>query len=180
MKEQSILHSVAETEVIRPDERLAILFDRHYPRLYRLARRLVPTIDDALDLVQETFVRAARANNPLPSGTAVEEAWLVRTLINIRRDDWRKASVRRRTPLETDARPRSPEAAWVARTTVWQALDRLPPRRRAIVVMHALEDMYVREIASLIGINSVKVRWQLSVGRRELSRVLKPHPGGDQ
>jgi DNA-directed RNA polymerase specialized sigma24 family protein len=40
--------------------------------------------------------------------------------------------------------------------------------------------MDVREIASLLGINSVTVRWHLSVGRRELSRVLKSYLGGDQ
>jgi DNA-directed RNA polymerase specialized sigma24 family protein len=37
-------------------ERLATLFDAHHERLYRLARRLVPTADDARDLVQETFL----------------------------------------------------------------------------------------------------------------------------
>jgi RNA polymerase sigma-70 factor (ECF subfamily) len=179
MREQSV-HTLPASEVIPRGDRLATLFDCHYARLYRLARRLVPTIDDALDLVQETFVRAARASRRVPTGQAAEEAWLVRILINIRRDDWRKASVRSRTPLETSAQAQSPEAAWVARTTVWQALDRLPPRRRAIVVMHSLEDMDVREIASLLGINSVTVRWHLSVGRRELSRVLKSYLGGDQ
>jgi sigma-70-like protein len=40
-----------------PADRLAALFDAHYDRLYRLARRLAPSIDDALDLVQETFLR---------------------------------------------------------------------------------------------------------------------------
>src|SRR5713226_3263903 len=42
-------------------ERLGVLFDAHHGRLYRLARRLSPTVDDAKDLVQETFLRAARA-----------------------------------------------------------------------------------------------------------------------
>ena len=41
-------------------DRLAALFDAHHDRLYRLARRLAPTADDALDLVQEAFLKAAR------------------------------------------------------------------------------------------------------------------------
>src|SRR5512146_3335310 len=79
-----------------PTERLAALFDAHYGRLYRLARRLAPSADDALDLVQETYLRAARRPKSIPQGAADEEAWLVRVLINIRRDQWRKESVRAR------------------------------------------------------------------------------------
>src|SRR5579864_207478 len=79
-----------------PVERLASLFDDHYDRLYRLARRLAPSADDALDLVQETFLKAARFPKSIPVGATNEEAWLVRVLINIRRDQWRKASVRER------------------------------------------------------------------------------------
>src|SRR5262249_41630618 len=77
-------------------ERLAVLFDGHHERLYRLARRLGPTADDALDLIQETVVKAARAPGAIPSGFAGEEAWLVRVLVNVRRDQWRLAAVRRR------------------------------------------------------------------------------------
>src|SRR5579862_259166 len=79
-----------------PVERLASLFDVHYDRLYRLARRLAPSADDALDLVQETFLKAARFPKAVPIGATNEEAWLVRVLINTRRDQWRKRSVRER------------------------------------------------------------------------------------
>src|SRR5262245_21759309 len=158
-------------------ERLATLFDAHYERLYRLARRLVPTADDALDLVQETFLKAARAPRSIPSGFSDEEAWLVRVLVNIQRDRWRKAAVRRRHDDENGAlsvvEP-DPEAALVAHTAVWSALDALPPRRRAIVVMHELEGVTVNDIASALRITAITVRWHLSRGRRDLARVLKP------
>ena len=166
-----------------PAERLASLFDTHYDRLYRLARRLVPSIDDALDLVQETFLRAARAPNLVPLGNTGEEAWLVRVLVNIRRDQWRKAGVRKQNdPTANEGfamiRPRSdPETALIAKATAWQALDQLPPRRRAIVVMHEFEGMPVPAIAALLGIRAVTVRWHLAAGLRELSRTLKPHLG---
>src|SRR5438093_10359306 len=83
-----------------PADRLAALFDAHHDRLYRLARRLAPNADDALDLVQETFLKAARSPTSIPLGLAGEEAWLVRVLINIRRDQWRKTAVRKRYDRE--------------------------------------------------------------------------------
>ena len=72
--------------VALPEERLTSLFGLHYDRLYRLARSLAPSPDDALDLVQETFLKAARFPKSIPAGATNEEAWLVRVLINIRRD----------------------------------------------------------------------------------------------
>jgi DNA-directed RNA polymerase specialized sigma24 family protein len=109
--------------------RLACLFDVHYARLYRLARRLAPSTDDALDLVQETFLKAAQFPKSIPFGVADEEAWLVRVLINIRRDQWRRASTRsrhHRTAIESELVAKSGqdlEAALIARNTIWQALD---------------------------------------------------------
>jgi len=162
-----------------PVERLASLFDVHYDRLYRLARRLAPSADDALDLVQETFLKAARFPRSIPVGTTNEEAWLVRVLINIRRDQWRKTSVRERYDKagfggsHIASGGRDPEAALIARTAVWQALNVLPPRRRAIVVMYELEGLAIPAIASLLGISPITVRWHLSMGRHDLTAVLK-------
>src|SRR5689334_25356790 len=75
--------------------RIAALFDAHQARLFRLARRLAGSGEDARDLVQETFLRAARSPDSVPPGTSHEEAWLVRVLINICRDRWRQVAVRR-------------------------------------------------------------------------------------
>jgi RNA polymerase sigma-70 factor (ECF subfamily) len=165
-----------------PAERLTALFDVHYARLYRLARRLAPSTDDALDLVQETFLRAAQFAKSLPVGAKNEEAWLVRVLINIRRDQWRKKSVCDRHNKTAFANSRlasieNPEEALIARTAVWQALDILPPRRRAIIVMYELEGLPIPAIASLLGITAITVRWHLSKGRRELTGVLKAYLG---
>ena len=87
-------------ETARMDQarRLEELFDRHYQRLYRLARRLSATHDDARDLVQETYLRAAQKPTSVPAGLSSEEAWLVRVLINLCRDRWRQQAVRHRVP----------------------------------------------------------------------------------
>lgn len=146
-----------------PAERLPSVFDAHYDRLYRLARRLASNRDDALDLVQETFLRAVRFQASIPAGAINEEAWLVRVLINIRRDQWRKASVRDRLDKAEVERSRlangvrQEEPALIARSTVWRALDLLPPRRRAIVVMHELEGMPVPAIAVFMAVATMLI-----------------------
>jgi len=163
-----------------PADRLSALFDAHHERLYRLARRLAPHADEALDLVQETFLKAARSPDAVPAGATNEEAWLVRVLINIRRDQWRKTLVRRRHNREIghpSGADDGQEAALIARVTVWRALEILKPRRRAALVMYELEGLPIPAIASLLGISAVTVRWHLAMGRRDLARVLKSQTG---
>jgi RNA polymerase sigma-70 factor, ECF subfamily len=156
--------------------RLSALFEAHEERLYRLARRLAPTVDDALDLVQETFLKAARTPESIPRGLKEEEAWLVRVLVNIRRDQWRREKVRKRhDPALHSAAVQAddPETSFVVRTVVWRALDELPPRRRAVVVMREMEGLDTAAIASLLGISTITVRWHLAQGRRQLARHLR-------
>ena len=167
--------------------RLGTLFDAHHQRLYRLARRLSRSAEDASDLVQETFLRAARHTASVPEGAGHEEAWLVRVLINLARDRWRQLAVRKRgadeaalstTPVVADS-----ETALLARSIIWQALDRLPPRRRAIIVLYELEGVGIPAIARLLGVASVTVRWHLSVGRRELAAAVngrRQEPSGER
>ena len=165
----------AATAGTNPAERLGAMFDAHHQRLHRLARRLVPGAEEARDLVQETFLRAARAHQSIPPGH--EEAWLVRVLVNIRRDEWRREAAKKRIDPEGEAyaaRAEEPdqERVLIAKTTLWRALERLPPRRRAIVVMYELEGVAIAEIAKLLGVNAVTVRWHLSRGRKELAEVI--------
>jgi len=158
-------------------DRLARLFDAHHERLFRLARRLSSDREEARDLVQEAFLRAARQPSAVPEGEQPEEAWLVRTLVNLCRDRYRRLGVRSRAAVEIrreerETAPRHPEEAAVARATVQAALARLSPRRRAVVVLHELEGVAVREVARLLGVAEVTVRWHLLAARRDLASLL--------
>jgi RNA polymerase sigma-70 factor, ECF subfamily len=158
-------------------DRLAALFDAHHQRLYRLARRLAASTEDARDLVQEAYLRAARSPRSVPTGPSSEEAWLVRVLINICRDRWRmRANRQRLDPRGDEFMPlQAPnlEAAAIARAVVWRALDTLAPRRRAAVVLYEIEGQSVADIARLLGIAPVTVRWHLSLGRREMAAAIR-------
>jgi len=158
-------------------DRLGLLFDAHHQRLYRLARRLSQNAEDARDLVQDTFLRAARAPSSIPHQAPDDEAWLVRVLVNLCRDRWRQTATRRRLHQTVDAvgqaQSTNPESAVVARSVIWHALDALDPRRRAVLVMHELEGASAAVIAKTLGITAVTVRWHLSRGRRQLAAVIR-------
>src|SRR5262245_40299192 len=158
-------------------DRLGLLFDLHHQRLYRLARRLTRSADEARDLVQETFLRAIQAAETIPAGAPREEAWLVRVLINIGRDAWRRNAVRHRLePMRLAlavSEPSTHEEQYVARATIWQGLDALPPRRRAALVLYELEGVTIPAIAALLGVTPITVRWHLSRGRRDLARAIR-------
>jgi RNA polymerase sigma-70 factor (ECF subfamily) len=156
------------------NEWLGQLFDAYYLKLYRLARRLAQDPEEAQDLVQETFLRAAHSRTLPPEGSAAE-AWLVRILVNLCRDRYRRSAVRTKAsgllraqqPTAADA-----DAAPVARLTVQAALARLSPRRRAVIVLHEIEELAVPEIARLLGVTQATVRWHLAGGRKALAKTL--------
>jgi RNA polymerase sigma-70 factor (ECF subfamily) len=168
--------ATANHDAAAAGDRLGTLFDVHHQRLYRLARRMSRSAEEARDLVQDTFLRAVRAPESVPRGASAEEAWLVRVLVNLCRDRWRQTATRARldrTAAMPVMEPVDPEAAIVARSVVWQALAALDPRRRAILVMHELEGSPVDVIARLLGVTSVTVRWHLSKGRRQLAAAVR-------
>jgi RNA polymerase sigma factor (sigma-70 family) len=177
-----VLAAATERSKGDPAARVGALFDAHQARLFRLARRLAGSAEDARDLVQETFLRAARSPESVPEGPSHEEAWLVRVLINICRDRWRQVAVRRFHQPALNVRPSSthPESALIARSLVWRGLEQLPPRRRAILILYELEGTTIPAIARLLGVTAVTVRWHLSVGRREMARLLATPQSGER
>jgi RNA polymerase sigma-70 factor (ECF subfamily) len=158
-------------------DRLGLLFDTHHQRLYRLARRMSRDRDEARDLVQEAFLRAARAPASIPAGATSEEAWLVRVLVNLCRDRWRRRAARNRLGASDEGLHApaavNPENALVARSVIWHALRALPARRRAVVILYELEGATIEVIARLLGITRTTVRWHLAAGRRQLANAVR-------
>jgi len=165
--------SVSESASVARADRLEQLFEAYHGRLYALAVRMAVAGDDATDLVQETFLRAVGSRRPIPPGDAAER-WLVRVLVNLCRDRYRRRKYRgqRRAELRPRRETNSPEAAITARDAVHGALAQLPARRRAVVVLRELEDRDTADIAALLGMTAVTVRWHLSQGRQQLRDLL--------
>lgn len=158
-------------------DRLARLYDSQHQRIYRLALRLCRDSEEARDLLQETFLRAARKCHSLPEDDRGAEAWLVRTAVNLCRDLGRRRFVRERDHHKIDRPSTSapnPELRAIARTSVQGALAVLSPRRRAVIVLSELEQRPSREVAQLLGMREATVRWHLSKGMHELRAALDP------
>ena len=169
-----------ETVSDPPSTRLAELFDLHHQRLYRLARRLTRSREEAQDLVQEAFLRVAKSPAAVPAGRSSEEAWLTRVLVNACRDQWRRKSSRRRLDEQYRAaadlvQTPDPENAFVAQSTIWRALQDLAPRRRTAIILYELEGVGIPEIARLLGVSAITIRWHLSRGRKELAQIVNRH-----
>jgi RNA polymerase sigma factor (sigma-70 family) len=73
---------------------------------------------------------------------------------------------RRRTVTQ---RSRSLDAAAAVRA----ALSSLPPRQRAVVVLHHFDGEDAAAIAATLGIAQVTVRWHLAAARKRLERILR-------
>lgn len=147
--------------------RLGRLFDAHQRRLFALACRMTGDREDARDLVQETFVRAASART-IPENA---EAWLVQVLVHLCRDRRRRQKVRERHAAEVVKEPTgvtgSPDL------DLWRAVEALPPRQRAAIVLHEVEGHAVAQVAALLGVSPITVRWHLLAARRRLREVLR-------
>ena len=168
--------------------RLGTLFDAHHQRLYRLARRLSRSAEDASDLVQETFLRAARHAASVPEGAGHEEAWLVRVLINLARDRWRQLAVRkrgrRRRGVQHDAGRRryAKRRCWRGRSSGRRSIGCRPAGARSSCFTRSKASASPRS-RGCSALATVTVRWHLSIGRRELAAAVdgrRKEPTGER
>lgn len=60
------------------------------------------------------------------------------------------------------------------RDAVWRALQELPPRQRAVIVLRYYEDLTEAEIAAVMGVSAGTVKSQAARGLRRLGDVLAP------
>jgi RNA polymerase sigma-70 factor, ECF subfamily len=159
-------------------EALAPLMERHYRRLYRIALSYLRQPDDALDVVQEAFVKAFQSASRW-DGSAEAGPWLARITVNLSIDRWRRNRRRAQTfsPLAesdhvatlADHGP-SPDRRVQGREAgerVAAALAGLPERQRAVVVLRHYQDMSLEEIAEALGMSlgTVKSSLHRALGR---------------
>ena len=154
-------------------EAFSELVRTHERRAYAVARAIVVNHEDAEDAVQEAFLHAYRALHRFLPDQAFG-AWLHRIVANAALDITRRRKVRDADELpETVASPfRDPAEANELRQRLQDALEKLPARQRAVIVMHDVEGFKHAEIGTMLGIPEGTARSDLHYARSFLRGVL--------
>ncbi|MBW3574028.1 MAG: sigma-70 family RNA polymerase sigma factor [Actinobacteria bacterium] len=155
---------------------------------YTLAFRLVGNEDDARDVVQEAYLRAYRSIGKF-RGDAKFTTWMYRITANCavshleRRRRHRHEELADDAPLADGNVERDPQArADVSelRDQLGVALQELPPRLRAVVVLRDIYDLPHEAIAAELGISESAAKVRLHRARRRLREQLFPMHGEEQ
>jgi len=144
------MESLHDSET-QPTDRLGDLYARHVPSTIRFAYLLTGSRVDAEDLVHEAFVRVVGRLRHLRTRDAFD-AYLLRTVVNLHTSRLRRLRVGRRYLAREGFRSSDVVAPHDVgeRDGIWRALDRLPKRQRAAVVLRYAEDRSERETADLL------------------------------
>ncbi len=147
--------------------------------LLRTAHLITWDASEAEDLVQECLLKVARR---WPRVRRMEQplAYARRVLINLTFDGAERRS-RRRVELDAAAvvldRPeRDVLAAIDTREELLDALARLTPRQRAVLVLRYFNDLTETEAAAVLGCSPGTVKSNASRGLARLREVLSPIP----
>ncbi len=158
-------------------EAFDVLVRRHLPRARVVARRLMQDPDDADDLVQDAFLRALEKIEGFDLDRPFAP-WFTRLLVNRGLDLRRKRSARRTESYdpETFAGGSAPDRDTEHsefRRSLRKALDALPDRQRMVVTLFEIDGLTTEEVAGMLGVSQVTVRWHLHQARRALREALK-------
>ena len=156
-------------------------------QVYRVARRLVGSREEAEDLVQEAYARAFRSWRSFTPGTNMR-AWLLRILTNLNVDRGRRIQRTPQTqPLEeTDYYLANKMASAggeevletdevverLSQDSVVKALSEIPPQFRDVVVLVDIGDFTYADAAQILDVPIGTVMSRLHRGRRALKQHL--------
>ena len=155
-----------------------------YADTYTLAYRLTGDEEDARDVVQEAYLRAFRGLKRF-RGDAQFTTWMYRITANCastflgKRGRHRHDELPDEVPLDVDRPAGNPEAtldASASRAQLQDALRRLPPRLRSVVLLRDVYDLPHESIAAELGISESAAKVRLRRARCKLREELYPLP----
>lgn len=165
----------------------APLVATYQKQVYNLALRMSGNPDDALDLSQETFLRAWRGLPSYRAGAAFS-TWLYRLAMNVCIDFLRRRRREKTVPLyapdgeggETELELPSPVPDALAqalsrfeREQVARALSRLEPDYRAALTLRAVDGLSYAEIAAVLDIPAGTVKSRIARAREKMRVLLQ-------
>jgi RNA polymerase sigma-70 factor, ECF subfamily len=154
-------------------------YDEHVDFVWRLLLRLGVPTSSVEDAVQEVFLVLHRRRADF-NGAATLRTWLGGIALRVAAD-WRRGQARARHHLEDLRRlprlpPREPSQLLEeheAFTLVQGLLDYLPEEQRTVFVLAEFEELTLREIADITGVNANTVSSRLRLARHRFEALVQ-------
>ena len=130
---------------------------------------------EADDIAQDALIRAYVASGSF-LGLSRFSTWLFRIAYNCYIDRCRKPraeTVPTDTPQALNVTSGEETDAGFKYQQLYQALDSLQEKEKAVIILHYFEDRSIKEIASILQIPSGTVKYHLSTGRAHLKSLLQ-------
>jgi len=168
-------------------EALKEIFDQYRQKVYRIAYGVVREREEALDIVQEVFIKLFRSIRQF-QGKSRFYTYLYRMTMNTAIDHTRKmkkvpsSSVDDEEGLQlSDDAERRPDRILDQKeleARVKWAMDQLSPDQKAALIFRELEGLSYQEIAVATGCSIGTVMSRLHYGRKKVQELLKDYVEG--
>lgn len=138
--------------------------------VYRAALSYCKNPSDAEDVVQNTFIKLLQANPEFQTGDDARR-WLIRVAVNECKNLWK--SFWRKNICSLEDLGYEPVSESGPQETLWEDVQRLPPKYRIVLHLYYYEGYSVREIAALLRISESNVQVRLMRARNKLKNLIK-------
>jgi len=156
-----------------------VIVERHRRHVYQVCYRFVGNHEDASDLAQDVFVRAFKGLRRFKGDSSLG-TWLYRVAVNA---SLNRTAVKRPElqPIHTidhvDGRAVDPLSRLVAGErafSIRKAIQRLPPKQRATVILRVYQELSHEQIAQVLGSTVGAAKANLFHALGNLKRLVKP------
>src|SRR5215212_4192380 len=152
------------------------LFASHHGEIYAYLLRMLRDPDLAADLTQDAFVKAYKNYDTLEKNENAR-AWLYQIAHRVALDELRRRKIVRMIPWTGESHGAAPSAEHLAMDLrlsgdLERALERIPERQRAALLLAELHDLTGVELAAALGVSHVAARALLTRARESLRQAL--------
>ena len=157
-------------------DRFDALFVSHSSDIVAYCKWRAASANDAEDAAAEVFLTAWRRLDELPEDESVR-VWLYatarRVIANQRRSNRRRIALHERLAGMAKATPQEKPSPSQEETLVHDALRRLAPRDREVLLLAEWEDLSTQQIADVLGCLTVTARGRLHRARRRFRTAFE-------
>ena len=189
-------HSLVQRARSGDERAFRLLVERYQKKVYAVALGMVKDREEAMDVVQEAFVKVHRSLESFKAD-ATFYTWLYRITVNVCIDVIRRRGVARGEAVEFDEHiahdlaeanlgavssqlGNNPEKAVLSREVgekIQAALEQIPEKHRAILLLRELDGLSYEELAQALEIPKGTVMSRLFHARAKVQKLLSESLG---